>query len=192
MSENSLTYITRCLYCDFEIVETGFETIDINQLKGEQPARLAQFHMQLLGHMQRGAQAEEKQITRLFQKHKNGGGPPPDTSKAKHFALWQSFLTRTMLAQSSAILSGFRSDDPALNSMREAGRWKLHEITRRNYFTDEMLLDALQPFNLEAPQQTKILELIIEIRDALLEQGKYEPRPGEAPPAESLIVTATR
>lgn len=193
MPENSpsLTYITRCLFCDFEIASPGFESVDINNLNPQQTARVSEFHMQLLAHMQRGAQAEEKQITRLFRRHKENGGPPPDTSKAKHFALWQTFLTRTMLAQSSAILSGFSSDDPSLNALREAGRWKLHEVTRRTYFTDAMLLDALVPFELEETQQAKILELIIEIRDALLEQGKYEPRPGEAPAPSRLIVTAT-
>lgn len=188
MAQN-LTYITRCLYCDFEIASPGFEMVDINNLKPEQTARVSQFHMELLGHVQRGAQAEEKQIARVFHKHKNGGGPPPDTSKAKHFALWQSFLTRTMLAQSSAVLSGFKSDDPNLNALREAGRWKLHETTRRTYFTDEQLLDALVPFALEPTQQDQILKLIIEIRDALLEQGKYEPRPGEAA-SQNLIIPA--
>lgn len=192
MPENSpsLTYLTRCLYCDFEIASPGFEAVDINNLNPQQTARVSEFHMQLLAHVQRGAQAEEKQITRVFRKHKQNGGPPPDTSKAKHFALWQQFLTRTMLAQSSAILSGFSSNDPALNALREAGRWKLHEVTRRTYFTDEQLLDALVHFDLERTQQDQILALIIEMRDALLEQGKYEPRPGETP-APSLIVTAT-
>ena len=191
MPDNSrpLTYITRCLFCDFTATETGFEAVDLNNLEGKQQERLATFHMKLLGHVQRGAQNEERQIKKLLEAHQKNGGTLPDTSGAKHFALWQTFVTRTMLAQSSAVLSGFRSEDPHLNSLREAGRWRLHEITRRTYFTDQMLADALVKLELDEPAQDKVLRLMIEVRDALLEQGKYEPRPEAAEP-QPLIVLA--
>jgi hypothetical protein len=183
-----LVHITKCHLCDpkkpFTLNEPAFE-IDPGALNGQVPERLTQFNMTLLAHIQKGASWEDKVLTKAI-KHREKGGPPVDPAQAKHLAAWNEFLARVALAQGTAILSAFETTDPALNQMRETARWKLHEVTRKFFFTDQMIKDALQQLNLDEDDQNNVYQMMIGMRDALLEQGKYAPGQEAAAAAQAV------
>ena len=171
----SLIHITKCLFCNFTVQEQEFEP-DGSALTGQVPQRLTDFNLKLLGHIQKGAEFEQKQVQKALKYHQEHGGPGPDLTAARHLAQWQQFLLRTALAQGTAILFAFDTTDPGLNILKEHARWKLHEVTRKFFFTDDMLLEGVQKLNLDLPDQDNVLTLVKGIRDALLEQGPYAPK----------------
>lgn len=175
----SLIHTTKCLLCDprnpWKVEESEFEP-DGSALTGQVPQRLTDFNLKLLGHIQRGAEAEQKQVQRAMKHHQEHGGPPPDLTAARHLAQWQQFLMRTALAQGTAILFAYDTTDPGLNILKEHARWKLHEVTRKFFFTDEMLLEGVQKLDLDPQDHDNVFALVKGIRDALLEQGQYAPK----------------
>ena len=173
-----LIHITTCLLCAdrknaFRLEEPGFETSDITQ--GQIPQRLGEFQMQLLAHIQKAAQWEHKQLEKALKRSQENGGHPPDVSQAKHFQAWMDFQGRTALAQGTAIMNAYETSDPALLHMREVARLRLNAVTRKIYFTDADILQAVQQFNFDPEIQEGVVNLICQMRDGLLEQGKFAP-----------------
>ena len=173
-----LIHITTCLLCAdrknaFRLEEPGFETADVVQ--GQVPQRLAQFHNELLGHIQKAALWEHKQLEKAMKRLEQGG-PPVDQSQARHFQAWIDFQARTMLAQGTAVMNAYETTDPALLHMREVARLRLNQVTRRVYYTDEDILQAVQHFNFDPETQGQMVKLICQLRDGLLEQGQYAPK----------------
>ena len=176
-----LIHITTCLLCAdrknaFRLEEPSFETSDVVQ--GQVPQRLAQFHNELLGHIQKAATWEHKQLEKALKRMEQGG-PPVDRAQARHFQAWIDFQARTMLAQGTAVMNAYETTDPALLHMREVARLRLNQVTRTRMFTDEMIRDAVLKMNMDLPDddlQDSFIELIKGIRDALLEEGKYAPQ----------------
>lgn len=182
----NLVHITTCSLCDpqnpWKVSEEGFE-VEPSALNGQVPQRLSEFTVRLLGHIQRGAQAEEKQVRKAIKHHAEHGGQPPDISGARHFHAWNEFLSVVALAQGFSILKGFETTDPALISMRDMARWKLHAMTRKYFLTDDMLTSGLVQLGLDEPDQNNVFALFQQTRDALLEIGQYEPKK----PEEALV-----
>lgn len=172
---SNLIHTTKCLFCAFKIDEQEFEP-DGSALTGQVPQRLTDFNVKLLGHIQRGAEAEQKQVTRAMKQHHEHGGPPPDISAARHLQAWNNFLTFTALGQGTAILGAFDTTDPGLRILKEHARYKLHEATRKLFFTDDMLLNGVQQLNLDPEDQDHVMALVKGVRDALLELGQYAPK----------------
>ena len=176
---SNLVHVTKCLLCDpkspFTISELEFEP-DGGALNGQVPQRLTEFNLKLLGHIQKGAAWEQKQIQRAVKQHQENGGTAPDLSQARHLVAFNEFLARVALAQGLGILAAFQTSDPGLNSMKEMARFKLHEVTRKFFFTDDMILDAVQKLNLDLPDQDNVVLFSKAMRDALLEQGQYAPK----------------
>lgn len=189
-----MTHITKCRLCDpqgkpFQISELNFEP-DGAALNGQVPQRLTEFNLKLLAHIQKGAQWEQEQIRRAMKSFEKKGGAQPDLSQARHLAAWNQFLAMQALAQGLGILSAYETTDPGLNNMREIARWRLHEMTRRTFMTDEMLLDGLVQLNLDPPVQDLILRFVKQLRDALCERGQFAPnaQPVPEPEPTGLIV----
>lgn len=175
---SNLIYVTKCALCDpknpFQIEEQGF-TYDPGTMNGQIPERLNQFSMKLLGHIQKAATWEQKQLQRAHELHTKHGSALPDESQAKHLRHWQEFMARTALAQGSVIYAAFDTTDPDLRLMKEFARLRLNTVTRKFGFTDQMLQDAVVRLNLDEDQQSGVLTLVKAIRDALCEQGEYAP-----------------
>ena len=175
----SLIHITTCVLCAdranaFRVEEQGFEIA--SQLgKGEVPARLQEFQLKLLGHIQKAAQWEWKQLEKALKLFNESGGHAPDQSAARHFNAWVDFQARTALAQGISIMNAYETTDPALLSMREMARLRLNTATRRMFFTDEQIEDAVVRLNLDPQDQQNVTEFAKQMRDALMEQGKYAP-----------------
>jgi hypothetical protein len=170
-----LIHITKCLFCEFKLQEPEFEP-DGSALTGQVPQRLTDFNVKLLGHIQRGAEAEQKQVNRAMKQHHEHGGPLPDLSAARHLQAWNNFLTFTALGQGTAILGAFDTTDPGIKILKEHARYKLHEATRKLFFTDDMLVENIQALNLDPDDQANVERLLKGVRDALLELGPYAPK----------------
>ena len=173
-----LVHITTCILCAdrsnaFRLEEHGFETSPIN---GQIPQRLMDFQMKLLAHIQKAANWEHKQFEKALKRHAEQGGTIPDQAQARHLQAWLDFQGRTALAQGTAIMNAYDTTDPALLQMREVARLRLHAVTRRMFFTDEMIVDAVQQLNLDLPDRENVVEFAKQMRDALLEQGQYAPK----------------
>ena len=170
-------HTTGCRFCHWSITHPALELVDLAKLDGQAPRKLEEFHGKLLGHIQRCADDEEAQIAQVLKQHrkKMKPEPEPDLSAAKHHAAWIECRNRIMFAQSTAILSAFNITDPALLAIQDIERWTLHQATRKFYFTDEVLIDRLQPLQLSPAVQDQVFKLVSEIRDVLVEQGLYAP-----------------
>ena len=189
-------YTTRCRHCEWMTTAAAFELPDLRTLDGQPPARLAEFHAKLSGHICRCAEDEEAQIASLERKRvkrmkKAGQAPPPplDVAVCKHHLAQVAVANRIMLAQSTGILECFTTNDPALAALHDSGRYALQQITRRFAFTDQMLADRLQPLALEPELERAIFAIVSEIRDALEERGNYSPgQPGAAVAVETATL----
>lgn len=177
----NLIHITKCTLCEppnvFKLEEQGFD-FEPGVTNGEIPERLQGFQLKLVGHIQKAAQWEQQQLQKALKHHQKNGGAEPDVAKAKHFQAWAGFMARTALAQGTAIMEAFATTDPGLNLMKETARLKLNTLTRKFYFTDEMLLDAIVAVDSTAEGLTveTVKRLLCDARDALMEQGKYSPQ----------------
>ena len=188
-------YTTGCRHCEWRTTAAAFELPDLRTLKGQPPARLAEFHAKLSGHIQRCAQDEEAQIAKLERtrvKRTRAGQAPPaplDLAVCKHHLAAVQVANRILLAQSTAILECFTTNDPALAALHDSGRYALQQVTRRFAFTDQMLSDRLQPLGLEPDLEQAIFAIVSEIRDALEERGNYSPgQPGAAVAVETATL----
>ena len=178
---------TACRFCAYRLTHPGFEVVDLSKLNGQPPRRLQEFHGKLNGHIQMCASDEAAQIDALMKRYekRKPGSAPPDISNAKHQAIWLACLKRVMLAQSTGILAAYTTTDPALLALQDAGRWNLHQETRKFHITDEMLSDRLQSLNLSPAVHDAVFSVVAEIRDILEEQGDYIPGAEGAATAEA-------
>lgn len=173
---SSLVYQTKCLLCGFTITMPGLPDADVDPKNI--PGDVIQFNMKLLEHLQKGAQFEESAYTKALKyhrKHEQDGAAAPDPTKYVHLHAFQDVLARVALAQGSGIMNAYESQDPAFRRMKAVARLRLNTITRKFYFDDQMLLDAVVQLNLDDDQQAMVLTLVTAVRDALTEQGKYAP-----------------
>lgn len=169
-------HTTRCLCCGWELTHPEFEPVDVRTLKGEAPLRLQEFHTRLLGHIQRCADDEKNQLRKIEKRAKtHPDEPPPDYSLAKHQDALVNWANMLMLAQSRAILRGFTTTDPALQSMDDWGRWTLHQASRKFHFTDDMIRDRLAGLSLTPKGQEAVFAFVSELRDVLEELNLYMP-----------------
>lgn len=134
------------------------------------------FQMKLLAHIQKAANVEHQRFEKALKRHAEQGGPIPDQAQARHLQAWLDFQGRTALAQGTAIMNAYDTTDPALLQMREVARLRLNAVTRRVYYTDADILQAVQQFNLDEKIQDAVVRLICQLRDGLLEQGQYAPK----------------
>lgn len=177
-----LVYQTTCNLCDrqggkpWRVDEHGIEPPDPAAVaRGEIPTEINSLSMKLLGHIQKAANWEQQQLTKAHKRHLENNGPAPDASQCRHLQAWQTFMELTALAQGFVIFGSFDTQDPQLVMMREAARLTLNTKTRKFFFTDQMLQDAVVKMGLDPEVQTNVLVLVQTIRDALTEQGKYAP-----------------
>lgn len=195
-----LTHITKCRLCpnqEFQLAESEFEK---TELGAQTPMRVQEFSMKLLAHIQRGADFERKALEKAIKKFEKGEGPAPDAAKAPHLAAWNTFLALTACAQGWGIMCAFETMDPGLLAMREAARSGLQQMSRKFFFTDQMISDGTVQWMGQSPWAgdneltVHIATFCKGIRDALCEVGDYAPGGKMAVEAEQerRIVLATQ
>lgn len=170
---SSLVYKTTCIYCGWNFTEQGLPDGDVDPRNI--PAHVLAFNGKLTEHLQKGAKFEEAAFHKATNYHKKHGGPPPDPANYVHLRAFTEIPARIALAHGSAVMAAFDSQDPAFRQMKEMARLRLNTVTRKLYFTDEMILDAVVAIGLDPEDQKHVLDFCTQMRDALMEQGKFAP-----------------
>lgn len=173
---SALVYTTKCNLCGFSITMPGLPDEDVDPRSV--PPNVIQFNMKLLEHLNKGAAAEQKSLDKAQAWFKKNGGPPPDASQAVHLLhlrAYQEIMARVALAQGSATMHPYSSQDPVFQKLKDVARLRLNTVTRKYYFDDAMLLNAVVQLDLHPAQHEMVLKLVTAIRDALMEQGDYAP-----------------
>lgn len=182
---SALVYTTKCDLCGWTTQMHGLPDGDVNPR--DVPPDVINFNAKLYEHLQKGAAAEQKSLDAAVKYHrKHPDTPPPDLSKTPHLQAFQEIIARTVLAQGSATMHPYSSQDPVFQKMKDIARLRLNTVTRKFYYTDEMLENAVVQLNLDPEPQAMVATLVKAIRDSLMEQGDYAP---DKDRARSRLVT---
>jgi hypothetical protein len=73
-------------------------------------------------------------------------------------------------------VSNFDMQDPQLIAMAERIRARTHRFTRRNIISDAMISDRLSQLPIPADILEPLTGLFQDMRDVLLEEGRYAPK----------------
>ena len=96
----------------------------------------------------------------------------------KHPEHFQTTISGAQEFQGLLIGLSFDTTDPALLQLREMSRYNIHVLTRKNIVYDKTLINRV--VSQEPITGEKAIGLLKNLRDALLELGKYSPM-GAAP-----------
>jgi hypothetical protein len=104
----------------------------------------------------------------------------------KHPPLGNRTLASTQEFMGYLFTDYFKVNDPSVIQMREVIRAQLHKATRKNSITDAEIKDRLSRLPIDGELFEKLEGLLQDMRDVLLEEGRYAPQLPEQKP----LVTA--
>jgi hypothetical protein len=81
-----------------------------------------------------------------------------------------------MQFQGYIITKCYETQDPGLLQIQEALRAHVFATTRKNFITDDVIRDRVAALGFTTEDGTPIVSLLIDMRDALTETGKYGPQ----------------
>ena len=79
----------------------------------------------------------------------------------------------------------FQFEDPILQEELNGARWLAHQMTAKNYISDEVMQQQLAAQGFDAEQ----IQYVIELRDFFTETGKHAPAKAQPSPSQSVLVS---